>query len=121
MNIIFNLPVSYLPYYTVAPIKALCSERYADWSDKFGPLGLTCCELTGDTEMDDYFELHRAHIIATTPVGLTTSCIPYTPCAFNLSCNFVQPIEQIRRVIFSLISLVVIVVSHFCKLQKKAH
>ena len=54
----------------VAPIKALCSERYADWNDKFGPLGLTCCELTGDTEMDDYFELQRAHIITTTPVGL---------------------------------------------------
>ena len=61
----------YLPVLLiVAPIKALCSERYADWNDKFGPLGLTCCELTGDTEMDDYFELQRAHIITTTPVGL---------------------------------------------------
>ena len=56
---------------TVAPIKALCSERHADWSDKFGPFGLTCCELTGDTEMDDYFELQRAHIITTTPVELS--------------------------------------------------
>ncbi|XP_065890770.1 probable ATP-dependent DNA helicase HFM1 isoform X2 [Dysidea avara] len=51
----------------VAPIKALCTERYTDWNGKFGPLGLTCCELTGDTEMDDYFELQRAHIITTTP------------------------------------------------------
>lgn len=42
--------------------------------------------------MDDYFELQRAHIIATTPVGLTTSCTPDTPCVFNLSYNFVQPI-----------------------------
>ena len=44
--------------------------------------------------MDDYFELQRAHIIATTPVGLTTSYIPNhdTPYVFNLSYNFVQPI-----------------------------
>jgi len=58
----------------VAPIKALCSERYADWNDKFGSLGLTCCELTGDTEMDDYFELQRAHIITTTPVSFFIRC-----------------------------------------------
>ncbi|THU88606.1 P-loop containing nucleoside triphosphate hydrolase protein [Dendrothele bispora CBS 962.96] len=30
----------------VAPTKALCSEKYKDWSAKFDPLG---CELTGDT------------------------------------------------------------------------
>ena len=59
MIIIFRGP-------TFAPLKALV-KRHADWSDKFGPFGLTCCELTGDTEMDDYFELQRAHIIATIP------------------------------------------------------
>eukprot|EP00731_Ephydatia_muelleri_P023090 Em0015g673a len=51
----------------VAPIKALCTERYEDWQAKFGPLGLQCCELTGDTQLDDYAELQNAHIIATTP------------------------------------------------------
>uniref|UniRef100_A0A3P9NPP9 DNA 3'-5' helicase n=1 Tax=Poecilia reticulata TaxID=8081 RepID=A0A3P9NPP9_POERE len=50
-----------------APIKALCSQCYDSWSKKFGPLGLTCKELTGDTEIDDLFEIHDSHIILTTP------------------------------------------------------
>ena len=52
----------------VAPIKALCSERFEDWQAKFGALGLRCCELTGDTQLDDYFELQNAQIVMTTPV-----------------------------------------------------
>ncbi|XP_062336822.1 probable ATP-dependent DNA helicase HFM1 [Osmerus eperlanus] len=51
----------------MAPIKALCSQRYEDWKQKFGPLGLSCKELTGDTEIDDFFEIQDAHIIMTTP------------------------------------------------------
>uniref|UniRef100_A0A3P9NQ28 Probable ATP-dependent DNA helicase HFM1 n=1 Tax=Poecilia reticulata TaxID=8081 RepID=A0A3P9NQ28_POERE len=51
----------------MAPIKALCSQCYDSWSKKFGPLGLTCKELTGDTEIDDLFEIHDSHIILTTP------------------------------------------------------
>ncbi|XP_011405054.1 PREDICTED: probable ATP-dependent DNA helicase HFM1 [Amphimedon queenslandica] len=51
----------------VAPIKALCSERYEDWSSKFGRFGLKCAELTGDSQLDDYFELQNAQIIMTTP------------------------------------------------------
>ena len=56
----------------VAPIKALCAERYDDWNGKFGPLGLHCSELTGDSQLDDYFELQNAHIIMTTPVRYDT-------------------------------------------------
>ncbi|KAH9966525.1 P-loop containing nucleoside triphosphate hydrolase protein [Russula dissimulans] len=33
----------------VAPTKALCAERTRDWTEKFGSLGIQCCELTGDT------------------------------------------------------------------------
>ncbi|KAL4247433.1 Meiotic Crossover Helicase [Abortiporus biennis] len=33
----------------VAPTKALCSEKYRDWATKFQPLGIKCCEMTGDT------------------------------------------------------------------------
>ena len=54
--------------YIVAPIKALCSERFEDWKAKFGPLGLHCCELTGDSQLDDYFELQNSQIVMTTPV-----------------------------------------------------
>uniref|UniRef100_A0A8C1WIN9 DNA 3'-5' helicase n=1 Tax=Cyprinus carpio TaxID=7962 RepID=A0A8C1WIN9_CYPCA len=51
----------------MAPIKALCSQRFENWKQKFGPLGLNCKELTGDTEIDDIFEIQDAHLIFTTP------------------------------------------------------
>ncbi|XP_051713468.2 probable ATP-dependent DNA helicase HFM1 isoform X2 [Oryctolagus cuniculus] len=57
-----NIKIVYM-----APIKALCSQRFDDWKEKFGPLGLNCKELTGDTAMDDLFEIQHAHIIMTTP------------------------------------------------------
>ncbi|KAG2146850.1 Sec63 Brl domain-containing protein [Suillus bovinus] len=33
----------------VAPTKALCTEKYKEWTTKFGSLGIPTCELTGDT------------------------------------------------------------------------
>ncbi|XP_056599610.1 probable ATP-dependent DNA helicase HFM1 isoform X2 [Triplophysa dalaica] len=51
----------------MAPIKALCGQQYENWNQKFGPLGLKCKELTGDTEIDDMFEVQDAHLILTTP------------------------------------------------------
>lgn len=54
--------------FPVAPIKALCSQCFENWNMKFGPLGLNCKELTGDTEIDDFFEIQDSHIILTTPV-----------------------------------------------------
>ena len=53
----------------VAPIKALCTERTEDWTARLGPLGLKCKELTGDTELDDYYDLQAVHVILTTPVS----------------------------------------------------
>ncbi|KAG7227175.1 hypothetical protein INR49_013974, partial [Caranx melampygus] len=57
-----NVKVVYM-----APIKALCSQCFESWKKKFGPLGLNCKELTGDTEIDDFFEIQDSHIILTTP------------------------------------------------------
>ncbi|XP_037010317.2 probable ATP-dependent DNA helicase HFM1 [Artibeus jamaicensis] len=61
------LPWSNIKIVYMAPIKALCSQRFDDWKEKFGPMGLKCKELTGDTLMDDLFEIQHAHIIMTTP------------------------------------------------------
>ncbi|XP_048457501.1 probable ATP-dependent DNA helicase HFM1 [Rhincodon typus] len=60
-------PWSNIKIVYMAPIKTLCNQRNEDWKEKFGPIGLNCKELTGDTEMDDYFEIQDAHIIITTP------------------------------------------------------
>ncbi len=57
-------------FFSVAPIKALCAERYLDWSKKFQPHGLGCMELTGDTEMDHIGDLHKTNLILTTPVNI---------------------------------------------------
>jgi len=72
----------------LAPIKALCQERYDDWKNRFEELGrvelnvfgnlecqyfhfgigINCYELTGDTDSQvDYRVLSKQDIIFTTP------------------------------------------------------
>jgi ATP-dependent DNA helicase HFM1/MER3 len=51
----------------MAPIKALCAERQQDWQKKFNIHGLTCAELTGDTDFDQLRKVQQAQIIITTP------------------------------------------------------
>ncbi|KAF2674280.1 P-loop containing nucleoside triphosphate hydrolase protein [Microthyrium microscopicum] len=50
-----------------APTKSLCSERHRDWQRKFEPMGLTCTEVTGDTEQSQLTQVRDASIIITTP------------------------------------------------------
>jgi len=52
----------------VAPIKALCFERYEDWKNKFTIHGLKCIEITGDSEDTNYVSLISSYqLIITTP------------------------------------------------------
>ena len=51
----------------IVPMKALCQERYQDWSTRFAKVGIRVMELTGDTENDVLGALSRVHIILTTP------------------------------------------------------
>ncbi|XP_021694228.1 probable ATP-dependent DNA helicase HFM1 [Aedes aegypti] len=51
----------------IAPIKALCAEKFADWKGKFEPLGVKTAEVTGDTEMKDFWDLPDCNLILTTP------------------------------------------------------
>ena len=44
-------------------IKALCSERAKDWSQKFRPLNITCFELTGDTAYSQMSEVQKGNIM----------------------------------------------------------
>ena len=63
---------------TVAPLKALCNEKYKDWSSKFARLHqLKCSELTSDTDMADESNIETvsgSHIICTTPVSWFNGC-----------------------------------------------
>ena len=51
----------------MAPLKALCNERLADWRAKFSPYNLKCLEVTGDSDVDDYSAIKTANLIFTTP------------------------------------------------------
>ncbi|KAF5277171.1 hypothetical protein FQR65_LT03877 [Abscondita terminalis] len=51
----------------VAPLKALCEERLADWLPKFAKLGLKCISVTGDTDFFDFQRLVNYNFIITTP------------------------------------------------------
>lgn len=55
----------------MAPLKALCNEKYNDWNEKFASHNLNCIELTGDSEnIDDLNVIKKAHIVCTTPVSV---------------------------------------------------
>jgi len=54
----------------VAPSKALCEERYEDWSRRLADMnvGIQCAMITGDGEPGDSFrDLAAAHVILSTP------------------------------------------------------
>ena len=53
----------------MARIKALCSERFENLKTKLDKVDVTCKELTGDTDADDYYSIKDATIIFTTPVS----------------------------------------------------
>ncbi len=58
-------------YKKVAPLKALCSEKFNEWSKKFEYLNIKCIELTGDTDHEsenDLSFIENSNIICTTPV-----------------------------------------------------
>lgn len=50
----------------LSPTKALCNERYVDWKDRFGPLGVSVKQWTGDVD-GELSDLKSADIITTTP------------------------------------------------------
>lgn len=71
-------------------MKALCSERFTDWSTKFGPFGLRCKEVTGDSELDDLYELQSVHVIMTTPVSPTID----RTISIHGHCSPEEPVNQ---------------------------
>ncbi|KAH7819540.1 putative ATP-dependent DNA helicase MER3 [Monocercomonoides exilis] len=51
----------------IAPTKALCQEKTADWTKKFGRFGFKVTEMTGDSLYFDMEEIQRTNILITTP------------------------------------------------------
>lgn len=61
------LPLGVRKAVYVCPSRALAQEKLEDWRQRFGPLGIKLCELTGDSDYIDLPELEAADIITTTP------------------------------------------------------
>jgi replicative superfamily II helicase len=65
-----------------ATARALVQERHHDWSERFGPLGLSVVELSGDNDSEGR-DLEGADLICTTPekfgglLGIRSSCQAY--------------------------------------------
>lgn len=51
----------------MAPLKALCQEMFTKWKSMFSKIGLTCQELTGDTDITNLQEIQKAQLLLTTP------------------------------------------------------
>ncbi|KAL1392900.1 hypothetical protein pipiens_012134 [Culex pipiens pipiens] len=51
----------------VAPIKALCAEKFNGWREKFERIGVKSAEVTGDTDLRDFWDLPDCNLILTTP------------------------------------------------------
>ena len=46
----------------MAPLKALVTERFLDWRARLAPLGVSCEEVTGDTDHDDFATLKHTQV-----------------------------------------------------------
>ena len=55
----------------MAPLRALCGEKFGEWTEKFEKLhNLKCLQLTGDTDFQvekDLDLIEKSNIICTTP------------------------------------------------------
>ena len=53
----------------IAPSKALCEERYRDWSKRLLDINseINCVKVTGDSSPDTFSSVATAHVILTTP------------------------------------------------------
>ena len=57
----------------ISPSKALCEERYMDWSRRLAEIdpGLKVAQVTGDAGQGSYRDIASAHVIVTTPMIAT--------------------------------------------------
>lgn len=58
----------------LAPTKALCTERFLDWKEKFTPLGVRCAEITGDTDHSEQQSLSHVDLMHVFSILFSFSC-----------------------------------------------
>ncbi|XP_037932472.1 probable ATP-dependent DNA helicase HFM1 [Teleopsis dalmanni] len=51
----------------VAPIKALCAEKFIDWKKRFEVINVVCTQITGDSNIFNVSVIRDSQVIVTTP------------------------------------------------------
>ncbi|GAB0092240.1 Winged helix-like DNA-binding domain superfamily [Sergentomyia squamirostris] len=51
----------------IAPTRALVTETFEKWEEKFNKINIKCFEVTGETDITDLRELEEYHVLLTTP------------------------------------------------------
>mmetsp|Transcript_28841 Transcript_28841/g.83688 ORF Transcript_28841/g.83688 Transcript_28841/m.83688 type:complete len:105 (-) Transcript_28841:3343-3657(-) len=75
----------------ISPSKALCEERYEDWSQRLADIdpSLECACVTGDASQDSYRDIASAHVIVTTPEnGMASRGGGLTMCSSSALSSF---------------------------------
>ena len=83
----------------VAPSKALCEERYEDWSRRLTAMGIgiQCAMITGDAEPGDSFrELAAANVILATPEKWDSLTRRWTENAFLFGSVKLLMIDEVH-------------------------
>ena len=83
----------------VAPSKALCEERYEDWSRRLTAMGIgiQCAMITGDAEPGDSFrELAAANVILATPEKWDSLTRRWTEHAFLFGSVKLLMIDEVH-------------------------
>ncbi|KAE8223277.1 hypothetical protein CF319_g3670 [Tilletia indica] len=80
----------------LAPTKALCSERYKDWTTRLQPLGCTVVEITGDTNFAGLSAAKNARVIITTP-SLTRRWTDHDKILSNLALLLIDEVHILHE------------------------
>ncbi|MBW0489661.1 hypothetical protein O181_029376 [Austropuccinia psidii MF-1] len=94
----------------MAPTKALCSEKFRDWSLKFHSLGVSCVELTGDSEFHSLSDARRANVIVTTPEkwdSMTRRWFEFTKLLNNLRLVCIDEVHMLNEERGSVLEVIV--------------
>ena len=82
----------------IAPNKALCSQRYSEWSKAFGSLHLSVVEVTGDSDMSQSLSrVAKASIVITTPEKWDSLTRTWRKHAFLLGSITLLLIDEVHH------------------------
>lgn len=89
----------------IAPTKALCQEKFRDWSKRFAVLGLRCAEITGDVPLGTTLRNIAQANLLYAPLLAAVSCdvfgliapLIFSTCVFGRSLTTPEKWDSVTR------------------------